>query len=137
MGHGRERLGRQVNRSPAESLALCSSTSQAPKRSFAKAVSFKLRDRPDDCHLQTTSRGGEVQPIPETDDRDAQLLEFLECGNQVPKIPADAVEAPHHDGIESAPASIAEQVIQSWPAFLRTRDAFVGVLASQRPASSG
>src|SRR3954453_10129124 len=67
---------------PSEPPALCTSPLEPSQHTLPDSLPLELRDRPEDVHLQLPGWCSGVDPLRQTDERDAEHLELLQQRNQ-------------------------------------------------------
>src|SRR5436190_12517024 len=95
---------------------------------FGDPRPLEFRDRAKDVHLELAGRRCGVDALVQRHERDAERRELLQHREQVPKVAAEAIEAPYHDHVESAPPRLRQQMIERWPPILCAAHAAVDVV---------
>ena len=99
-------------------------------------VALEFGDRADDDHDGPAQRAGRIDRLTERDELDVETVELVEDLEQMFGRACDAITSPDQDDIEAAPAGIAHQVTETWPAGLHAADP-VGVLLDDLEAALG
>ena len=103
----REPLVRDGARFPAQAPALCAHPREASANALLNARPLELRDRAEDAGDEPAGRRAGVDPLAQRDERDPARVPVVEQHHQVPKVPAETIETPAHDGLHPmAPARL-------------------------------
>jgi hypothetical protein len=94
---------------------------------FDDEIALQFGDRSDDDDDGPSERAAGIEILPEANELDAEVVEFVQHFEEVPHGPGDPVRSPHQDYLEAAAAGIPKQVIETRSASLRPGDP-VGVL---------
>lgn len=86
--------------------------------------------------LKPSGRRRRVDRLVQADKRDAYGRQFLDREDQVLQVAPEPVQPPAQDAVEPAALGVAEQLVQSGPAFACAADAVVAVLACYCPATA-
>ena len=97
---------------------------------FPNALALELGDRPKDVHLELAGRRRRVDPLGQTDDRDAEGLQLVEQRDQMPQVPPEPIQAPADQRVEPAPTGVGDQGVEGRPAVLAPADAPIDVFRS-------
>ena len=98
-----------------------------------QSLAFELAQCREDCELEPTAGGAEVQALLQRNEWNVQRLEILEHRQEVFQIPPDSIERPAHHNVDFRSPGVEKQPIQTRPAILRPAH-FVGVFSMNDPA---
>jgi hypothetical protein len=108
---------------------------QAGQDPLSNALPLELADRAEDVHLQLACGRGRVDALGERDERDAEALEFIQKRDQVLEAPAEPIQSPAHQHIESPSLGVSQELIEGGATVLRPAHAAIDVLDGRPPAS--
>jgi hypothetical protein len=111
-----------VERAASDVSTLKPSPAHSCADPFDDQIPFQLGDRPDDDDDGPAQRAAGIQVLPEADELDAEMVEFVENLEEVPDGPGDPVRGPYQDHLEAAAAGIPQQVIETRAPGLGPRD---------------
>jgi len=95
----------------AEPFAVLPSMGQASEGSFAQNLPFELGEDGQQASLGSTGWCGEIQSFRERYEADAEMLEFLQCSEQVCDGPAPAVQSPNEHHIDLTATGSRQQFL--------------------------
>src|ERR1700733_13229375 len=95
----------------AEAFAILPSMSQSGPGSFPQNLSFELSEYGQQTGHGASGRGGQVQRLGQGNEPYAQILQFLECGQQICYRSAPAVQPPYQHEIDLPTARRLQQLL--------------------------
>jgi hypothetical protein len=93
---------------------------QTRQHPFADALPLKLRDSGEDVHLELTRSSCGVYPLRQTDESNAERLQFIQQRDQVPQVASETIQTPADKHVESSPPRILQQRIECRTTVLRS-----------------
>jgi hypothetical protein len=88
---------------PAQTFAILPSLRQANPSSFPQNLSFELREYGKQTGHRATGGCGQIQGLGQGDEADAEMIQFLKCGQQICYRSVPAIQAPHQHDIDFPP----------------------------------
>jgi len=104
---------------------------------FSDAFAFELGQRREHMQLQLAGRRRRVDPFVEADERDADATQLLEQHHEMAEVSPETIQPPAEKHVELSALGIGHELIESWPAILRTTHAAVDVLRGRPAAGPG
>lgn len=89
---------------PPQSFTVLPGLSQASTGSLAQNLPFELSEYGEQSGHSSSGRSGQIQSLGQRNEPDAEILEFLERGEQIGYRPAPAIQPPHQHHIDFAAA---------------------------------
>ena len=96
---------------PTQPFSALARMGQASSRPFAQDLPFELGEDRQQAGHGATGGCGQIQRLGQGNEADAEVLQFLECRQQVRNGPAPAVQTPHQHDIDFPPASGLQQFL--------------------------
>jgi hypothetical protein len=107
---------------PADMSAFQPSAAHACPYPLDDEIPFQFGDSSDDDNDGPPERAAGIEVLPEADELDVEVVEFVEHLEEVPDGSGDPVGSPDQQHLEAAAARIPEQVIETRPASLGPGD---------------
>jgi hypothetical protein len=119
--------GNQGSRS-AEPLSLRSGTLQARQDTLPDALSLELGQRSQNVELELPGWRRAVDAFPEADEGNPKGIQIFDQDNEVPEIPAKAIQSPADHHVKPSTPRIGHELIEGGTSILRPAHPSIDVL---------
>jgi phage tail protein X len=120
---------------PTQPFAVLPGVGQASPNSFPQDLPFELGENGEQACHRSTGRSGQVQGLGQRNETDAEMIQFLQRGQQVGDRPAPAIQSPHQHHVDITAARRLDNLLAEFP--LRCAGADLFDLHGNGPAAPG